>query len=97
MRSAGDAAGDVVVDPCMEHGEPVIEPGRVALEAELDADGTLRIERRVADVEVAVAAGRILEALAHVGGAIGTAEIEVGIERRRDGMARADRPGKRAV
>src|SRR5690606_15970479 len=80
MIRAGDASGNVVVDAGVESRQLILEPPFASFHADFETGRAFRIELRVADMEEAVAARRFLEALAHIGGAIGAADIAVHAE-----------------
>src|SRR5690606_6899253 len=91
------AAGDVVVDARVEGRQLVAERAVATLEADLHAGGALRVQLRVADVVVAVAARGVLEALAQVWRAVGLAEVGVGVEGVGQRPHHAERPGNVVV
>src|SRR5690606_20800035 len=97
LDRTGDAPRDVVVDARVEHGQAVFERSVAPLDPEFDAGRALRLELRIADVVVAVAARRVLEALTHVGRAIAAAEVGVDARPVRQRADRAHRPGQGRV
>lgn len=92
MHGPGDTAGDVVVDARIEGGKLVPQAGAAPLQAEFETGRHLRVELRVADMEVAVAARRVLEALSHVRRAVGAAEVGVGAQALAQRLDRTERP-----
>src|SRR5690606_16341971 len=78
LHRAGHPSGDVVGDARAIGRQRVVDVAGAALEADLELRGHLRTDLRIAHVEVAVAARRGLEALAHVAGAEGARDVGIG-------------------